>query len=90
MCERRLSAWLDDSDQELQRAWGTFADPVQLNNGEALQYMGSSTQCGEWKHWFRHRCDPETNDRMYKSVEAADSWEPVESHSMPDTDAVPF
>jgi hypothetical protein len=63
---------------ELQRAWQTFADPVlyDLATGEVLEYMGTyGTPGGGITHIFRHRCHPQTRQRVRYEVPAAPHWQ---------------
>lgn len=69
--------FLADEEDELQRAWDilTYAqgtDSWAENHGEVWQYMGTSfdTQKDGWQHTFRHRCHPQTNERIYVHVPA--------------------
>ena len=72
-------AWLDHEDAEWKQAWMAFPDPVQENNGERLQYMGSAYRDGRWQHSFRHRCDPTTGERKYTWIDASPLWHPAQT-----------
>lgn len=73
-------AFLAPTDPEWERAWSTFPDREMWNADacEALQYMGSAqTMQGYWRHEFRHRAVPGTNERRYWYVTASEGWEPT-------------
>lgn len=63
--------YLDAEHPELQFAWATFPDPLEKNNGEVWQYMGTSQREGIWTHTFRHRCHPTTNTPLYQHIPAS-------------------
>ncbi len=67
--------WIeDDENKELKYAWSQLEDPVMENDGECWQYMGSSDNGDGWKHTFRHRSHPATNDRVIVNVPASIGW----------------
>lgn len=70
--------FLPATDPELLRAWATFPDPVMLDqrSEERLEYMGTSLTDGRWRHVFRHRCVPATQQRQYWQVAASAGWMP--------------
>lgn len=64
---------------EWEHAWSAFTDREMYNGelGEALQYMGSVKRGSGWKHEFRHRAVPGTNQRQYWSMPASEGWVPA-------------
>lgn len=66
---------LERNSPEWNAAWSTFDDPIQENEGETWEYMGTEHhQETGWVHVFRHRCHPMTSDRHYRSVPASPEW----------------
>lgn len=84
-----LYTCLGPDDPELQRAWQTFADPVMPDaaRAEVLQYMGTVETVGDGiVHQFRHRCHPQTQQRVLYKVPAAADWHmPACPHEPPTT-----
>lgn len=59
--------------------------------GQGWQYMGSSQKPGEpWKHGFRHRNLPATQERTYWDCEASAGWVPKEIEVYEQSDECPF
>jgi hypothetical protein len=72
------SGWVSEGPEE-DKMWAKltkeYGDPVQRNDGECWQYMGSVWK-SEWLHTFRHRCHPSTDDRICVSFVASEGWAP--------------
>jgi hypothetical protein len=67
--------WIDHNDNpELQRAWKELGDPVMESRGEHWQYVGSWDRGDGWKHVFRHRCHPATDQPATINVPASQGW----------------
>lgn len=73
--------FLHATDPELVRAWATFPDPVMADaSGEVLEYMGTSrTPAATYRHVFRHRCVPATQQPQRWIVPARQGWTPEEA-----------
>jgi hypothetical protein len=79
-------AFAEPGTSEWLVAWGGLAalsgdedrtayDPV---SGEVWQYMGAERGTrGPWRHCFRHRCHPRTQERTYLRVLASSDWNPT-------------
>ena len=74
-------AFLAPDEPEWEVAWSHFdPDRVRWNEAyhEALQYLGSvQTLQGYWRHEFRHRAVPGTNERQYWYITATEGWQPA-------------
>lgn len=52
------------------------------DSGECWQYMGSCRSGrGGWRHEFRHRMHPTTNQREYYPIAASRGWKPETTHT---------
>ena len=71
--------FVEQSDPEWEHMWGMLADhpindgfsePTEAasDNGECWQYLGTEHRKseGQWKHCFRHRSHPKTDQREYR------------------------
>jgi hypothetical protein len=75
---RKLAYWLDYQDfpDEYERMWAELAalEGDRLcecpESGEVWQYMGTQLESDGWKHCFRHRHHPGTQQREYRMIGA--------------------
>jgi hypothetical protein len=75
------SYWLEwhEFPDEYERVWSELAALAEnggdrlcqcLESGETWQYMGTQLESDGWKHCFRHRHHPGTQQREYRMIGA--------------------